>query len=87
MQSDLAHAVQFLQAAIAIILGLALGEALKQFVPDGDKDIRKDRGPLLFAFFFMKVALFLQHPTPDAQYRYRLATCQSVNIPAASEKT
>jgi hypothetical protein len=58
MQSDLSHAVQFVQAAIAIILGLALGESLKQLVPDGDQDIRKDRVPLLFSFFFMIFPFF-----------------------------
>jgi hypothetical protein len=58
MQSDLIHAVQFLQTAITIVLGLSLGEALKQLVPDGDKCIRKDRVPLLFAFFFMIFPFF-----------------------------
>lgn len=58
MQTDLTHAVQFLQTAITIILGLALGEALKQLVPDGDKDIRTDRVGLLLAFFFMIFPFF-----------------------------
>jgi hypothetical protein len=33
-------------------MGLALGEAFKQFVPDGDKNIRWDRLPFLVAFLF-----------------------------------
>jgi hypothetical protein len=38
----------------------------------------------LFAFFRMKVALFLQHPTPDAQYNYLLPACQTVNSSASA---
>lgn len=49
---DLAHAVQFFQSAYTILLALALGEAFKQFVPDGDRDIRWDRLPSLLAFLF-----------------------------------
>ncbi len=56
--SDLSHAVQFLQTAVAIVLGLALGEAFKQLVPDGDQDIRKDRVPSLVAFLFMIIPFF-----------------------------
>jgi hypothetical protein len=51
--TDLAHAVQFLQAAYTILLGLAFGEAFKQFVPDGDQRIRWDRLASLLAFLFM----------------------------------
>jgi hypothetical protein len=58
MQTDLTHAVTFVQAAVTIIFGLALGEALKQLVPDGDMGIRKDRVPLLLAFFFMVFPFF-----------------------------
>src|ERR1700719_5182197 len=53
MMTDLVHAVQFLQAAYTILLALAFGEAFKQFVPDGDQEIRWDRLPLLLAFLFM----------------------------------
>jgi hypothetical protein len=51
--TDLVHAVQFLQAAYTILLGLAFSEAFKQFVPDGDANIRWDRLPSLMAFLFM----------------------------------
>jgi hypothetical protein len=47
--TDLTSSIQFLQTAFTILLGLALGEAFKQFVPDGDQDIRLDRLPSLFA--------------------------------------
>jgi hypothetical protein len=49
---DLVHAVQFFQAIYGILLALALGEAFKQFVPDGDQDMRWDRLPFLIAFLF-----------------------------------
>jgi hypothetical protein len=49
---DLVHAVQFFQATYTILLALALGEAFKQFVPDGDQNIRWDRFPSLVAFLF-----------------------------------
>ena len=50
--TELAHAVQFFQGGFTILMALALGEAFKQFVPDGDKDIRWDRLPSLVAFLF-----------------------------------
>jgi hypothetical protein len=56
--TDLVHAVQFLQTAYTILLALAFGEAFKQFVPDGDKDIRWDRLPSLLAFLFMIFPFF-----------------------------
>jgi hypothetical protein len=66
--------IQFLQTGFTIILGLALGEAFRQLVPDGDKDIRKDRIAGMLAFMFMIVPFFhgmsryffvkyLEHPT------------------------
>jgi hypothetical protein len=75
MPTDLTHLVQFLQTAYTILLGLALGEALKQFVPDGDQPIKTDRLPLLLAFLFMVFPFFhgmsrylyttyLTHPEP-----------------------
>ena len=75
MTNDLTHLVQFLQTAYTILLGLALGEALKQFVPDGDQPIRRDRILLLLAFLFMIFPFFhgmsryfysvyLSHPEP-----------------------
>lgn len=51
--TDLQHAVQFLQTAYMLLLALAFGEAFKQFVPDGDDPIRKDRIWALLAFLFM----------------------------------
>jgi hypothetical protein len=56
--SDLAHAIQFFQTGITILLGLALGEAFKQLVPDGDQDIRSDRVASLMAFLFMIFPFF-----------------------------
>lgn len=74
--TDLTHAIQFFQTAFTILMGLALGEAFKQLVPDGDKDIRSDRLPLLLAFLFMIFPFFhgmsryfyttyLAHPTAE----------------------
>jgi uncharacterized protein with PQ loop repeat len=40
------------------LLGLALGEAFKQFVPDGDQDIRWDRSSSLLALLFMIFPFF-----------------------------
>ena len=76
MASDLTHLVQFLQTAYTILLGLALGEALKQFVPDGDQPIKRDRLPLLLAFLSMVFPFFhgmsryfytvyVAHPEPE----------------------
>jgi hypothetical protein len=56
--TDLTHAIQFFQTAFTILMGLALGEAFKQLVPDGDASIRSDRLPLLFAFLFMIFPFF-----------------------------
>jgi hypothetical protein len=56
--SDLANAIQFFQAGVGILLGLALGEAFKQLVPDGDANIRGDRVYLLLAFLFMIFPFF-----------------------------
>jgi hypothetical protein len=56
--TDLTHAIQFFQTAFTILLGLALGEGFKQFVPDGDKDIIWDRSPSLLAFLFMIFPFF-----------------------------
>jgi hypothetical protein len=58
MMTDLSHAIQFFQTGFTILLGLALGEAFKQLVPDGDQDIRSDRVPLLLAFLFMIFPFF-----------------------------
>jgi hypothetical protein len=75
LPNDLIHLVQFLQTAYTILLGLALGEALKQFVPDGDQSIKVDRLPLLLALLSMIFPFFhgmsryfyktyLAHPEP-----------------------
>ena len=56
--TDLTHAIQFLQAGVTILLGLALGEAFKQLVPDGDQNIRSDRVHSLLAFLFMIFPFF-----------------------------
>jgi hypothetical protein len=56
--NDLTHAVQFFQTGYTILLALAFGEALKQFVPDGDQIIRWDRLPSLLAFLFMIFPFF-----------------------------
>jgi hypothetical protein len=53
-----ANAVQFFQGAYTILLGLALGEAFKQFLPDGDENIRWDRLPSLLAFLLMILPFF-----------------------------
>jgi hypothetical protein len=51
--TDLTSSIQFLQTGFTILLGLALGEAFKQLVADGDQDIKRERVPSLFAFLFM----------------------------------
>lgn len=56
--TDVSHAIQFFQTGFTILLGLALGEAFKQFVPDGDENIRWDRLASLFAFLFMIFPFF-----------------------------
>lgn len=56
--TELTHGVQFLQAAFTILLSLAFGEAFKQLVPDGDKDMRWDRVGSLIAFVFMIFPFF-----------------------------
>jgi hypothetical protein len=56
--TDLTHAIQFFQTGVTILLGLALGEAFKQLVPDGDQDIRSDRVASLMAFLFMIFPFF-----------------------------
>jgi hypothetical protein len=74
--TDLTSAIQFFQTAFTILMGLALGEAFKQLVPDGDVNIRLDRLPLLFAFLFVIFPFFhgmsryfyttyLTHPSPE----------------------
>jgi hypothetical protein len=56
--TDLTHAIQFFQTGFTILLGLALGEAFKQLVPDGDQQIRSDRVPSLLAFLFLIFPFF-----------------------------
>lgn len=56
--TDLTHTIQFLQTSITILLGLALGEAFKQLVPDGDQDIKSERIHSLLAFLFMIFPFF-----------------------------
>ncbi len=58
MPTDLTHAIQFLQTGFTILLGLALGEAFKQFVPDGDQDIKRERLHSPLAFLFMIFPFF-----------------------------
>jgi hypothetical protein len=55
---EVQHAVQFFQTVYGILLALALGEAFKQFVLDGDQNIRWDRSASLWAFLFMIVPFF-----------------------------
>jgi uncharacterized membrane protein (DUF485 family) len=55
---DLAHAVEFLQAAYTILLALAFQEAFQQLVPDSDLNIRWERFPSLLAFLFMIFPFF-----------------------------
>jgi dolichyl-phosphate-mannose--protein O-mannosyl transferase len=56
--SSLSHAVGFLQAAYTIVLGLALTEGFKQFVPDRDEEIDWDRFWPLFGFVFLIFPFF-----------------------------
>jgi hypothetical protein len=56
--TELAHAVQFLQAAFTILLSLAFGEAFKQLVPDGDQEMRWDRFWSLLAFIVLMFPFF-----------------------------
>jgi hypothetical protein len=56
--SSLTHAVGFLQAAYTIVLGLALTEGFKQFVPDRDEKINWNRFWPLVGFLFLIFPFF-----------------------------
>lgn len=55
---NLRDAIGFFKSAFTIVMGLALGESLKQFVAErvvkeGDRSIHWDRLPSLFSFLFL----------------------------------
>jgi len=57
--THVAHTVAFFQTAFAIVLALALGEALKQFVSDEDeRPLHWDRLPAFVAFILIVFPFF-----------------------------
>lgn len=73
MPTDLVHAVNFLQNAYTIVLGLALTEGFKQYIPDGDRNIDLKRFVPLVGF------LFLLFPFFHGMSRYLYTTYLSKN--------
>ena len=75
---DVADAIGFFKGAFTIVMALALGESLKQFVAEravneGDRTIQWDRLPALISFLFLIVPFY------QGMSRYFYITYSDIN--------